>query len=215
MVARWALYLTRTRARIHVDIRTGTWSLTDSARIVAGLRYTEDEVYSSVTNFFGRGGTDILEIESEKVTGRLAFEMDLSDASMAYASYTRGFKPGGSNLTFGREDVIAPIVVLPVFEEETIDAYEVGLKTDLADGRVRLNGAMFFYQYDNLQYQATDPELFQGGVGNVPESEIYGAEIELGAFLTDSLVFDARIALLETEITASHLALDNVAEKQE
>ncbi|MDA9710914.1 TonB-dependent receptor [Luminiphilus sp.] len=189
----------------------GTWSLTDSARIVAGLRYTEDEVYSSVTNFFGRGGTDILEIESEKVTGRLAFEMDLSDASMAYASYTRGFKPGGSNLTFGREDVIAPIVVLPVFEEETIDAYEVGLKTDLAEGRVRLNGAMFFYQYDNLQYQATDPELFQGGVGNVPESEIYGAEIELGAFLTDSLVFDARIALLETEITASHLALDNVA----
>ena len=137
--------------------------------------------------------------------------MDLSDATMAYASYTRGFKPGGSNLTFGREDVIAPIVVLPVFEEETIDAYEVGLKTDLADGRVRLNGAMFFYEYDNLQYQATDPELFQGGVGNVPESEIYGAEIELGAFLTDSLVFDARIALLETEITASHLALDNVA----
>ena len=143
----------------------GTWSLSDSSRIVAGLRYTEDEVYSSVTNFFGRGGTDILEIESEKVTGRLAFEMDLSDASMAYASYTRGFKPGGSNLTFGREDVIAPIVVLPVFEEETIDAYEVGLKTDLADGRVRLNGAMFFYEYDNLQYQATDPELFQGGVG--------------------------------------------------
>ena len=189
----------------------GTWSLSDSSRIVAGLRYTEDEVYSSVTNFFGRGGTDILEIESEKVTGRLAFEMDLSDASMAYASYTRGFKPGGSNLTFGREDVIAPIVVLPVFEEETIDAYEVGLKTDLADGRVRLNGAMFFYEYDNLQYQATDPELFQGGVGNVPESEIYGAEIELGAFLTDSLVFDARIALLETEITASHLAIDNVA----
>ena len=178
--------------------------------MIAGLRYTEDEVYSAVTNFYGRAGTEILEIDSEKVTGRLALEVDLGDATMAYASYTRGFKPGGSNLTFGREDVVSPIVVLPIFEEETIDAYEVGLKTDLADGRVRLNGAAFFYTYDNLQYQATDPEVFQGGVGNIPESEIMGVELELGAFVTDSLIFDARLAWLDTEITSSHLALDNV-----
>lgn len=189
----------------------GTWSFTDSVRMIAGLRYTEDEVYSAVTNFYGREGTEILEIESEKVTGRLALEVDLGDATMAYASYTRGFKPGGSNLTFGREDIVSPIVVLPVFEEETIDAYEVGLKTDLAEGRVRLNGAAFFYTYDNLQYQATDPEVFQGGVGNIPESEIMGAELELGAFLSDLLIFDARLAWLDTEITANHLALDNVA----
>jgi len=189
----------------------GTWSFTDNVRMIAGLRYTEDEVYSAVTNFYGREGTEIPEIESEKVTGRLAFEVDLGDATMAYASYTRGFKPGGSNLTFGREDIVSPIVVLPVFEEETIDAYELGLKTDLADGRVRLNGAAFFYTYDNLQYQATDPEVFQGGVGNIPESEIMGAELELGAFLSDSLIFDARLAWLDTEITAGHLALDNVA----
>jgi len=122
----------------------GTWSLTDRSRLIGGLRYTEDEVYSAVTNFYGREGTEILEIESEKVTGRLALEVDLGDATMLYASYTRGFKPGGSNLTFGREAVVSPIVVLPVFEEETIDAYELGLKTDLADGRVRLNGAAFF-----------------------------------------------------------------------
>ncbi|MCH1580228.1 MAG: TonB-dependent receptor, partial [Luminiphilus sp.] len=189
----------------------GTWSLTDRSRLIAGLRYTEDEVFSAVTNFYGREGTEILEIESEKVTGRLALEVDLGDATMVYASYTRGFKPGGSNLTFGREAVVSPIVVLPVFEEETIDAYELGLKTDLMDGRMRLNGAAFFYTYDNLQYQATDPEVFQGGVGNIPESEIMGAELELGAFLSDSLIFDARLAWLDTEITSSHLALDNVA----
>ena len=43
----------------------GTWSFTDSVRMIAGLRYTEDEVYSAVTNFYGREGTEILEIESE------------------------------------------------------------------------------------------------------------------------------------------------------
>jgi iron complex outermembrane receptor protein len=188
----------------------GTWALSDTSRLIAGLRYTSDEVYSAVTNFYGRGGTDILEIDSNKMTGRFAYEQDINDTALGYVSYTRGFKPGGSTLTFGRESVVSPIVVLPTFEEETIDAYEVGLKTDLGDGRVRINAAAFMYAYDNLQYQATDPEVFQGGVGNIPESEIFGAELEFGAFLSDSLLFDARLAWLETEVTASHLALDNV-----
>ena len=188
----------------------GTWALSDTSRLIGGLRYTRDEVYSAVTNFYGRGGTDILEIDSNKMTGRLAYERDINDTTLGYVSYTRGFKPGGSNLTFGRESIVSPIVVLPTFEEETIDAYEVGLKTDLDGGRVRINAAAFMYAYDNLQYQATDPEVFQGGVGNIPESEIFGAELEFGAFLSDSLLFDARLAWLETEVTSSHLALDNV-----
>ena len=189
----------------------GTLALTDTTRLIGGLRYTRDEVYSEVTNFYGRGGTDILEIDSNEVTGRIAYEKDFDDVTLGYVSYTRGFKPGGSNLTYGRESVVSPIVVLPTFEQETIDAYEVGLKTDLDDGRVRLNAAAFLYNYENLQYQATDPEVFQGGVGNIPESEIFGAELELGAFLSESLLFDARLAWLNTEITESHLALDNVA----
>ena len=188
----------------------GTFSFTSATRMVAGLRYTDDEVYSEVTNFYGRGGTEILEIESEKWTGRLALEHDLNDSTMGYLSITRGFKPGGSNLTFGREQEIAPIVVLPIFEEETVDAFELGVKTDLANGRVRVNAALFYYDYENLQYQATDPEIFEGGVGNIPESEIFGGELEFAAFVTDSLIIDARMAWLETEITASHLALDNV-----
>ena len=188
----------------------GTFHLTDSLRLVAGLRYTDDEVYSEVTNFFGRGGTAVLEVQSEKLTGRGVVEFDLNDDTMVYASFTRGFKPGGSNLTYGREDIIAPIVVLPTFQDETVDAWELGIKTDFADNRVRLNAAGFYYEYKNLQYQATDPELFEGGVGNLPESEIYGAELELLAFITDRLTVDARLAWLETEISESHLALDNV-----
>jgi len=188
----------------------GTWNFNEEWRAVFGMRYTEDEVYSEVTNFYGREGTDIIEMSSEKVTGRFVVEHDFNESTMAYGSYTRGFKPGGSNLTYGQEDVIAPIVVLPTFEEEIVDAYELGLKTDLADGRIRMNTAAFYYNYEGLQYQATDPEVFQGGVGNIPESEIMGAEIELSAFLSDSVILDVRLAWLDTGITADHLALDNV-----
>ena len=188
----------------------GTWNHSDSLRTVFGLRHTKDEVYSAVTNFYGRSGTDILETDGNKVTGRFVVEKDLDDDTMLYGSFTRGYKPGGSNLTYGREGVVAQIVVLPTFQEEIVDAFEVGLKTDLADGRVRLNTAAFLYNYEGLQYQATDPEVFEGGVGNIPDSEIYGAELELSTFLSDSVILDLRMSWLDTEITANHLALDNV-----
>ena len=188
----------------------GTWNHSDTLRSVFGLRYTDDEVYSEVTNFFGRQGTDILQVDGSKVTSRFVIEKDIDENRMFYVSYTKGYKPGGSNLTYGRENIVAPIVVLPTFEEEVVDAYEFGLKADLAGGRTRINSAFFFYNYEGLQYQATDPELFQGGVSNIPESEIYGAEVELSTYLTDSMILDANLSWIETEITADHFALDNV-----
>ena len=188
----------------------GTWNHSDTLRSVFGLRYTDDEVYSEVTNFFGRQGTDILQVDGSKVTSRFVIEKDIDENRMFYVSYTKGYKPGGSNLTYGRENIVAPIVVLPTFEEEVVDAYEFGLKADIAGGRTRINSAFFFYNYEGLQYQATDPELFQGGVSNIPESEIYGAEVELSTYLTDSMILDANLSWIETEITADHFALDNV-----
>ena len=188
----------------------GTWNHSDTLRSVFGIRYTEDEVYSEVTNYFGRLGTDILQVDGSKMTTRLVIEKDLDENRMIYASLSKGYKPGGSNLTYGREDVVAPIVVLPTFEEEVVDAYEVGIKAELPGGRTRINSAFFLYDYEGLQYQATDPELYQGGVNNIAESEIYGAEIELSTFITDSMILDASMSWIETEITADHFALDNV-----
>ena len=101
----------------------GTWNHSDELRTIFGLRHTKDEVYSAVTNFYGRSGTDILETDGNKVTGRLVVEKDIDDNTMLYGSFTQGYKPGGSNLTYGREDVVAQIVVLPTFQEEIVDAF--------------------------------------------------------------------------------------------
>ena len=129
---------------------------------------------------------------------------------MIYASFTAGFKPGGSNLTFGFDDDNAPVMVFPIFENEEINAYEIGLKTDAFEEGVRANVAAFFYDYENLQFQATDPDIYRGGVANIPEVEVKGGELELVALLSDSITLDVKMAFLESEITASYEALDNV-----
>ena len=194
-----------------------TVNIDEANRLIFGLRYTEDEFSSDVTNFFGLQKY-LIQDELDETTGRIAYEHDLSENTMVYVSFTKGFKPGGSNLTFGwPEDneqnfgaLPAPQLVFPFFESEMIDAYEVGLKSDFLDGRMRANISAFSYDYENLQFQSTDPDVYRGGVANIPESEMKGLELELIGLVSESLSFDVRVAYLDTEITSSYEALDNL-----
>ena len=194
-----------------------TLYVSDTFRIVSGLRYSEDTFTTDVTNFlnvesFQEEGT------TDEVTSRVVGEFDLSEDTMVYVALARGFKPGGSNLTFGfteEEDAaagrpIAPALVFPTFESETVESVEVGLKSTFADGRARANLAAFSYTYENLQFQATDPDPYRGGVANIPESEMSGLEIEFTGFLTDSLSVDMNLDFLESEVTSDYEVLDNV-----
>ena len=206
-----------------------TYSFSDDLRLVSGLRYTEDSFATRVGNFFAfetNGFVSTLDETAEEVTGKLTMEYDFQDDAMYYISATRGFKPGGSNLTFGFStqaelnanfrfgSVLVSPLVLPAFEPETVDSLEFGLKADFYDGRARANLAIFDYSYDNLQIQATDPDVFRGGVVNIPESEVTGVELELTGILTDSLTLDANLSFLDTEITGDFLYLDNTDAEQ-
>ncbi|MDA8999490.1 TonB-dependent receptor [Gammaproteobacteria bacterium] len=194
-----------------------TYSFTEDFRLVSGLRYSEDTFSTNVANFYN---VDVFEADGsvDKVTGKVVGEFDISDGTMAYLSFSQGFKPGGSNLTYGyteAEDIVAgrpvaPAMVFQTYESENIEAIEVGLKTDLADGRARANIALFSYDYENLQFQATDPDPYRGGVANIPESAMTGLEVELTALLTDSLSFDMNLAFLESEVSSDYEVLDNV-----
>ena len=194
-----------------------TYNAQDNMRYIFGMRYTEDSFSSDVTNFFGLQ-TYLIEDEIDEKTGKFAIEYDVDGDTMVYASYTKGFKPGGSNLTFGwPEDdeqnfgaQPAPQLIYPLFKSEIIDAFEFGLKTDLMEGRMRANVSAFMYDYENLQFQSTDPDVYRGGVANIPESEMSGVELELIGILSDSLSMDLRISTLDTEITADYEALDNI-----
>lgn len=187
-----------------------TYSLADNSRLVSGLRYSEDTFKTDVANFFNAGDQFKEEGTIDKITGKAVYELDLNESSMTYVSYTKGYKPGGTNLTFGFEGDNAPAMVFPTFKSEEVSSLELGLKTDLFDGRARANIAVFSYDYENLQFQATDPDPYRGGVANIPESEMSGIEIELDALLTDNLTLDLNLSRLDTEVTSNYEVLDNV-----
>ena len=190
-----------------------TYSFDNDLRLISGFRYTRDNFLTDVSNFFGielyqEDDTD------EETSGRLTLEYDLDADSMVYLSQTRGFKPGGTNLTFGASGDGTPAMVLPTFKSETLDSTEIGFKTEFLDGRALANVAIFDYTYKNLQVQGTDPDVFKGGVVNIPESEVQGLELEFTASLSDSWTIDANFAYLDSEITSSFEYLDNAKAQQ-
>lgn len=188
----------------------GDYQISERIEVIGGFRYTDDQVNGRVTNFYGRSGTANLEITSKRLTGRTTVEYMTDANSLIYGTLARGFKPGGSNLTYGREDVIAPILVLPTFVDEVADIVEIGVKTDAFQGRARINASAFIYDYRNMQYQATDPEVFEGGVANIPRVSIRGIELEIFAVPSSNTELEFRFSNLHSEIADDHWALDNV-----
>ena len=125
---------------------------------------------------------------------RAVLDYRITEDVLAYFSYSQGFKSGGFN-SFGLETA---------FDEEDIDAFELGLKTDWYGGRLRANATGFYYDYSNLQLRLPVPT---GGVSidNVGESEIAGLELELTARPVDGLRLTANVSYLHTEITEGTL----------
>ena len=116
-----------------------------------------------------------------------------SDNAQLYGSYTRGFRSGGFNI---RQNVG---VVPGPYDEETVDAFEVGAKADLADGRVRINLSLFLNDYDDLQRTVVGTDGFQT-VSNAAEASIKGIELETSWMIAEGLLLQANMGYLDAEL---------------
>ncbi|MFL2747803.1 MAG: TonB-dependent receptor domain-containing protein, partial [Gammaproteobacteria bacterium] len=157
----------------------------------------------------------------ETVAGRVVFDWQYNDNSMMYVSYARGVKPGGINAsvnprTFkpcsaGVWGVAGPadtcVDVPPQTEEEVADTFEIGVKTDLMDGQLRLNATAFFTDYTDLQIAST---INASEFNFNSDAEITGAELEL-TYLPEAfpnLRVDFMANFLDTEITSNESKLN-------
>lgn len=177
-----------------------TYTFTSATRLTTGLRYTyekkslfgyENGVLAadpSVTIPLFQAGTSAL--SSNDPTWRLSLDHDFWSGGTGYISYNRGFKSGGFNV---RDPTNPP------FQPEKLDAYEIGLKTQFLDDRVRLNSAVFDYEYKNVQVaRYTTNTVIYNGAG----ARLYGLDIDGQARLTSRLQINASVSLLHSYFTS-------------
>ncbi|MES2271324.1 MAG: TonB-dependent receptor [Pseudomonadota bacterium] len=158
-----------------------TLNVSDRFRAIGGIRYTADQLDGNIlrtTRLAGAGvngnfdagvynngagggvsnGQPVnLKVVNDNWSGKAALQYDITDDTMGYASYTRGYKGPAYNLFFNLNTSGAGVIA-----PETVDAYEVGLKNSLFGNRLILNLTGFYAKYNN--YQANNPDLVAGVV---------------------------------------------------
>jgi len=128
-------------------------------------------------------------------TGRLQVNWKPADDLLVYGSYSHGKKSAGFNngfldttLIFGNN----PLESIP-FDSETLDAYEIGVKSTVLNDTTRLNTAAFYYDYKNFQ---TFQWLILNQVIFNTDAEVYGAEVEIDTRPIDGLTLQAGLGVL-------------------
>jgi len=211
----------RTTWAVYAD---GSFDVNDKLTLSAGVRYTEDkkdfERYNlgtaanpvsniiSLDQFAGPfvnplpesafGNVQKNSETWDAVTYRLVADYKINDDMMVYASFATGFVAGGFSETCGSEFSCSP------YDSEENENFEIGLKSDLLDGTLRLNLAAFHTQYENLQrdtvvtIQDAAGNTFQETVSvNEGQSTAQGFEAEMQWAVSDNFRIDANLGYLD------------------
>ncbi len=181
----------------------GTYRLGPKLSTTLGVRYSRDDkelAYVNV-NAFGVIDSDLHNAgDWDAVTPRFSLAYQAKDDLLLYFTASRGYKSGGFNGRPQQRQVLDP------FDPETVWAYEVGLKSDWLDRRLRLNGSAFFSDYDDIHFAAS---LDVDGVPvfvtqNAGRAEISGFELELTSYPATGLEVSAGVGYTDTELTELH-----------
>jgi outer membrane receptor protein involved in Fe transport len=190
------------------------WQMSDAVKWTLGVRYTDDK--KNVVNYPiqlaapGRGFPTVpapgaaretaiysQEAQFKETTGRFGVDWKLSDDSLLYAFYSRGYKGGGFN-----PSGVAVLGVKQTFDPEFVNAFEIGAKNTFADGKLRLNATGFYYDYDGYQVSRV---IRLTVVNDNIDAKIHGVELEAVWQPLSDFRIDGNIGYLHSEIKSGLL----------
>tara|TARA_R110001592_G_scaffold363372_2_gene686295 strand:- start:173256 stop:175763 length:2508 start_codon:yes stop_codon:yes gene_type:complete len=134
-------------------------------------------------------------IDDTSTNPLVAVNYNINDDVMVYAKYAEGFKAGG--LTVGM-NVVTTVEEL-IYDPEDAKTFEVGVKSTLLDGRIRLNADLFYTKYTDQQVTTYDSVTASFLIDNAGKSTSQGLEADMVFQATENLQLTAALALLDSE----------------
>ncbi len=183
--------------------------------IIPGIRYTEDD---READLFDRGSAGVIgtpispdpwvpgtpahyENEFDKTTPALTLQYHLGNELMTYLKYVEGYRSGGTAIR--STPTPGSSVFTKGFKPETLESYELGLKGEFLDQRLRVNADVFVMEFSDQQTSlrnTTLPVLLPpNDIFNAGESSYEGFEFDLSAALTEKLRLDVSYAWIDQQ----------------
>ena len=181
------------------------YHFSDQLSVNAGVRYTYEKKKFQFGAAIPRSAwlagapvpfTDINE-SWDDITPSVGIHYQLRDDLLIYATWSRGFKSGGFNALAASAPFAGP------YDPEKVDGFEIGLKGDFLDDRLRVNLAGFYQLFEGLQRQIVeviqvgDQQLTNNAIINAAEATTRGIELELVILPTDDLEFNLAVGFLD------------------
>ena len=180
------------------------FDFSDVTRLTLGGRYSEyrihDYAFSSLLDLQGQAvgvynGVQPDPIhrifEGDKFTYKVGLDHSLNDNSLLYATYSTGFKPGGSNPTDAEDGGPS------LYDPEIVNVFEVGMKNTLMDGRLQLNLSAYHNELEGLQLSKI---VRRSSINENADATITGVEAEFTFFVTNTLMIDGFVAQTDATI---------------
>ena len=171
-----------------------TYHVSDSTRVIGGIRFNKDDRVLSATTKF----------DDDETTWKLGFEKDTSETGMLYGTASTGYRVGGVNGS-GQIAVGAP----PTFDAETVTAFELGYKATLLEGSMILNTAVYHNQYRDMHAQSfvtacIDPNILTTCIAsefteNGGEVDATGIEVEMQWLPNDTMFVNGSLSIMDSE----------------
>ena len=168
-----------------------TYSLTDSLALSGGLRYNRDQkdihfFYTDLSVSPTNVLMDHKDSESwREFSPKIGLDYQLTDDALAYVSVSRGYRNGGFNGRAFSLDEALP------YDPETLTSYELGIKSQLFDNRLRFNASAYLSDYEDRQvlFFQIDPQTENSAqiIENAAAAEVIGIEVEMAALVTEKL----------------------------
>lgn len=195
------------------------YDVTDTLELSFALRYDRDErkltvktpdEYLPVFDFTSASQGDVRTKDYDSLQPKLTLRWKPTDDTTLYTTYAKGFRSGGFNLSGVSGGVATlrnagvpgmPFGLDDSWEQEDTQSFELGYKSTLLDGRLKLNAATFFTTIDDaFTFNFVAPFVAQT-IRNIDEAEILGLEFNASWLPTDNLTVDVGMGILDTEIT--------------
>jgi iron complex outermembrane receptor protein len=193
-----------------------SYDLSEKWSVTAGARYTKDEKSALVRNglifdtvYPESGWIDgyirpegelvpvVLDDEKDwsKFTPRIGVEYQANSDLMFFTSFAQGFKSG----TFNPRATAAE----PAANPENVDSFEIGMKSEWLENRLRANITLFSLDHKDRQYisvlPSEDASVLNQRLGNIGSSDATGIEAEFTYLATDELMLSASFGFIDSE----------------
>ncbi len=174
-----------------------SYDFSDKWTLTGGVRYTDDDKDATTGGF---NSFAPVSVSDEQVSWDISLLHDLSDDVNVYGRAAYGFRAPSIQ---GRD--VAFFGAPTTADSETILSFEGGVKAELADGRGRINGSVFYYTIDDQQLTAIGGIDNSVQLVNADKGVGYGFDFDAEFFLSDSLLLTAGLSYNNTEIDDPNL----------